>query len=118
MSPILEDGLPGRGRTDTWLITMVIVFVPKTWGCGVSLPNGRTHYMADINGGVIRSPLNHPSWDDPPPRWWAEFLRNGFLWIRVCIAGRAPEVQLLPGFSLRNALLRRVGGIPLGGRDP
>ena len=41
---------------------MVIVFVPKTWGCWTPLPNGRT--SRHIHGGDPN--YLRPSWDDPP----------------------------------------------------
>ena len=48
-----------------WFVTMVIVVVPKTWGCSVGpLANGRTHFMAEINGGDPITTYIH--WDDPP----------------------------------------------------
>jgi len=63
-------------RTCMWLTTMVIVFVPKTWGCGTPSKWPFTPWL--INGG---RPLTN--WDDPPstvagwsiPKWshiWKE----------------------------------------------
>ena len=66
------------------IITMVIVSVPKTWGCG-TLPNDRTSWL--INGGywlllteilqvVTWYQVIHPVQQELPGRWWTIGLIN------------------------------------------